>query len=71
MLDKIEVRSGGQLLFVLVPPGHIEYLRGGWLHRVDIAETLRTGRPVVSKTFVGAKDPLTNLDRYDTVVCSG
>lgn len=63
----MEIRSDGALLFVLTPDGQIELKRGNWLHRVDIAETLRTGKPMVTRTYVGAEKLLTNVREHDKV----
>lgn len=67
MGDAIEVRSGGHLLFKVTPAGKVEYLRDGWLHTVDINETLRTGKPAVTKCYVGKTHVLTKIDMCDRI----
>ena len=78
MQKPIEIRSGSHLLFVVNADGHIECLRDGWLHVVDIIETLRTGHPVVHRRYVGKSrqifnrkdDVLTNVDACATITHS-
>lgn len=65
MGDAIDIRSGGRLLFKLTPDGKVEFLRDGWLHTVDIDETLRTGKPVVERSFIGKTNVLTKIDMCD------
>jgi len=66
MGEPIEVRSGGHLLFIVSRNGKIECLRDGWLHTVDIVETLRTGTPVVERRYVGKK-LLTKVPLRDSI----
>lgn len=71
MTDGIDVREAGiagDLLFKLSPDGRsIELRRHGWVHVIDIAETLRTGRPSVSRRYVGKNKVLTNINTCDRV----
>lgn len=67
MSEAIEVRSCGRLLFKVAPDGCVEYYSDGWLHTVDIAETLRTGKPVLTRSYVGKKDILTKIDMCDRI----
>lgn len=61
-MDAIEIRSEGKLLFKLTPDSKIELVRDGWLHEIDVAETLRTRQPVVNRSYVGKKNVLTKID---------
>lgn len=70
MSEAMEIRSEGALLFVLTPDGQIELKRGDWLHRIDIAESLRTGKPVVTRTYVGAKCQLTRSLEHGRINCN-
>lgn len=58
MKKAVEVRSGGHLLCKVSPDGFIEVKRGDWLHRIDIAETLRTGQAVVTRVYAGGAGEL-------------
>lgn len=71
MSNKMRIEGRGKLLFTLDKTGTVEILRDGWLFSVDIAETLRIGKPVVSKTYVGKSHILTSIDKCDKVsLCS-
>lgn len=80
MLETMEIRSHGTLLFVLTPEGQIECLRDGWLHIVDIPATLTAGTPCVTRRYVGkrkseqmfnkADEILTNVDTCATITHS-
>lgn len=67
MDDAIEIRSGGRLLFKVTPAGCVEVFRDGWIHTVDIDETLRTGKPAVERRYVGKTHVLTNFDTCDII----
>jgi hypothetical protein len=60
--EAIEIRSNDRLLFKVTPAGCVEYFKDGWLHTVDIAETLRTGKAVVTRSYVGKNHVLTKID---------
>lgn len=79
MTEPLEIRSGGNLLFILTPQGQIECLRDGWLHIVDIPATLTAGTPCVTRRYVGkqkeqmfkkADNTLTNIDTCATITHS-
>lgn len=55
MTEPIEIRSGGNLLFMLTPQGQVEFFRDGWLHTVDIPATLTAGTPCVTRRYVGKR----------------
>jgi hypothetical protein len=65
--ESIEIRSNDRLLFKVTPAGCVEYFKDGWLHTVDIAETLRTGKAVVTRSYVGKTHILTRIDICDRI----